>query len=134
MSSGTEVAFLSKEYLTALEELAPVSQPMLPHVNVRTQFHAVETPEGAVDYHLLVEQGVITGAGRGLLDRSDLTITADYRDLVDFHAGELHASTAFLTGQFAVTGDKAKLLDLMVVLQSGHYHRFTADLWDRTIW
>ncbi|OHV71761.1 SCP2 sterol-binding domain-containing protein [Pseudofrankia sp. BMG5.36] len=126
------MAFLSKEYLTALEELAPVSQPVIPHVNVRTQFRAIGTPEGVVDYHFLIEQGVITGAGRGLLDNCDLTITAAYRDLVDFQAGELHAATAFVTGQFAVTGDKAKLLELMVVLQSGYYHQFTAELWART--
>lgn len=134
MTSGVAVHFLSEEYLAALEDLAPISQPVIPHANVRVQFHATGTPEGVVDYHLLVEQGVIVGAGRGRLESRDLTITATYRDLADFQAGELHAATAFVTGQFAVTGDKAKLLELMLVLQTGYYHLFTADLWARTTW
>jgi len=134
MTTGTVVRFLSDEYLTELESLATASQPPIPHVNVRLQFHATGTPEGPVDYYLLISQGVIVRAGRDRVDRPDLAITATYRDLVDFQSGELHAATAFVTGQFAVTGDKAKLLELMVVLQSGQYHQFTADLWARTIW
>lgn len=134
MTSGVAIGFLSEEYLRSWAELAPASQPAIPHVNVRLQFHATGTPDGGVDYYLLVEQGIITKAGRGRLERSDLSITATYRDLVDFQAGELHAATALVTGQFAVTGDKAKLLDLMVVLQTGRYHLFTADLWARTTW
>jgi hypothetical protein len=134
MTTGVAVPFLSGAYLAELERVVPVSQPPIPQVNVRLQFHATGTPEGAVDYFLLIEQGIIVEAGRGLLEDSDLAITAGYRDLVDFQAGELHAATAFVTGQFAVTGDKAKLLDLMVVLQTGRYHLFTAELWSRTTW
>ncbi|OAA28771.1 Alkyl sulfatase C-terminal [Frankia sp. EI5c] len=134
MTAAATVRFLSDGYLTELESLAGSSQPAIPHVNVRLQFRATGTPEGDVDYHLLIEKGVITGAGRGLLADSDLTITATYRDLVDFQSGDLHAATAFVTGQFAVTGDRAKLLELILVLQSGHYHQFTADLWARTTW
>jgi hypothetical protein len=134
MSTGTAVRFLSDEYLTELESLATASQPPVPHVNVRLQFHATGTPEGKVDYYLVISAGVIVKAGRGLVGDPDLAITASYRDLVDFQSGELHAATAFVTGQFAVTGDKAKLLELMVVLQSGQYHQFTADLWARTTW
>ncbi|SNQ48492.1 Alkyl sulfatase C-terminal [Frankia canadensis] len=133
-SAGPRLRFLSGEYLAALESLASASQPNMPAVNVRLQFHATDTPEGRVDYYLLIEKGVIVRAGRGELDRADLAITATYRDLVDFQTGELHAATAFVTGQFAVAGDKAKLLELMLVLQSGSYHRFTADLSARTIW
>nr|WKU62166.1 cytochrome P450 [uncultured bacterium] len=134
MTAGAEVRFLSAEYLAALEELASVDRPALPPVDVRVQFHATGAPEGAVDYHLVVEGGAIVRVGRGRVEGGDLEISASYRDLVDFQAGELHAATAFVTGQFAVTGDKAKLLDLMIVLQSGYYHRFTADLWARTTW
>jgi putative sterol carrier protein len=117
-----------------MESLASTNQHPIPHVNVRVQFHATDTPESTVDYHLVIERGVIVRACRGLLDDSDLEITATYRDLVDFQAGDLHAATAFVTGQFAVTGDKAKLLDLMIVFQSGAYHLFVADLWARTTW
>jgi len=128
------IRFLSEEYLTELENLASVSQPAIPHVNVRLQFHATSTPEGVVDYYLLIEKGVIIKAGRGRIESSDISITATYRDLVDFQAGDLHAATAFVSGQFAVAGDKAKLLELMLVLQSGYYHQFTADLWAKTTW
>jgi hypothetical protein len=128
------VRFLSEEYLAELESLASANQPPIPHVNVRLQFHATDTPEGTVDYYLLIERGVIVRAGRGRIENSDLRISATYRDLVGFQSGELHAATAFVTGQFAVTGDKAKLLELMVVLQSGYYHQFIADLWARTTW
>lgn len=134
MTTGTIVGFLSEEYLAELESLASASQPPIPHVNVRLQFRATDTPEGTTDYYFLIEKGVIVKAGRGRIADSDLEITAAYRDLVDFQAGELHAATAFVTGQFAVTGDKAKLLEFMIVLQSGQYHLFIADLWSRTTW
>ncbi|WP_284746165.1 SCP2 sterol-binding domain-containing protein [Amycolatopsis sp. RTGN1] len=130
----TAVKFLSDEYLDELGDLVTPDLPEVPHVNVRLQFHATDTPEGEVDYHLVAERGVVVRAGRGLLADSDLAIRASYRDLLAFESGELHAATAFVTGQFAVTGDRAKVLDLMVVLQSGNYQRFIADLWARTTW
>jgi hypothetical protein len=130
----TAVKFLSDEYLDELGDLVPPDLPEVPHVNVRLQFHATDTPEGEVDYHLVAERGVVVQAGRGLLAGSDLAIRASYRDLLAFESGELHAATAFVTGQFEVTGDRAKVLDLMVVLQSGNYQRFIADLWAKTTW
>jgi hypothetical protein len=130
----TTVKFLSDEYLDELGDLVPPDLPEVPHVDVRLQFHATGTPEGEVDYHLVAERGVVVRAGRGLLADSELAIRASYRDLLAFESGELHAATAFVTGQFAVTGDRAKVLDLMVVLQSGNYQRFIADLWARTTW
>lgn len=130
----TMVRFLSDDYLTEMENLSAANQPPIPHVNVRVQFHVTDTPEGAVDYYLLAEKGIIVRAGRGRIADHDLAITTSYHDLVDFQAGELHAATAFVSGQFAVTGDKAKLLDLMIVFGSGHYHDFVAELWSRTTW
>ena len=132
MTTDAAVRFLSEEYLAELEKLGPGDQQAVPQANVRLQFHATDTPEGVVDYYVLIEEGVIAGAGRGRLEDSDLAITAAYRDLADFQAGDLHAATAFVTGQFAVAGDKAKLLELMLVLQTGRYHQFTGDLWSRT--
>jgi hypothetical protein len=132
VTTEAAVRFLSEEYLAQLEQLPPGEQQSVPHVNVRVQFHATGAPRGTVDYHVLIEEGVVTGAGRGRLEGEDLEITADHRELADFETGDLHAATAFVTGRFAVTGDKAKLLDLMFVLQTGRYHQFTADLWSRT--
>jgi putative sterol carrier protein len=134
MTTQTTVRFLSEDYLAEMESLASANQAPIPHVNVRVQFHATDTPEGPVDYYLRIEKGIIVKAGRGVIEDSDLAITAAYRDLVAFQAGDLHAATAFVSGQFAVTGDKAKLLDLMIVLASGKYHQFVADLWDKTTW
>jgi hypothetical protein len=134
MTTEAAVAFLSQEYLAELENLASASQLVIPHVNVRLQFRATGTPEGTVDYYFLIERGIIVKAGRGRLQSSDLQITSTYRDLVDFQSGELHAATAFVTGQFTVSGDKAKLLELMIVFQSGQYHEFIADLWAKTRW
>lgn len=134
MTTGVAVRFLSADYFAELERLAPEDQPDIPHVNVRVQFHVTDAPEGSVDYHVLIEKGVIVRAARGPIDDRDLLISTGYRDLAGFQAGELHAATAFVTGRFAVTGDKAKLLELMLVLQTGRYHRFTADLWARTTW
>ena len=134
MTTQTTVRFLSEDYLAEMENLSSANQPPIPHVNVRVQFHVTDTPEQQVDYYLRVEKGIIVQAGRGQLPDGDLAITTTYRDLVDFQAGELHAATAFVSGQFAVTGDKAKLLDLMIVFGSGHYHEFVADLWSRTTW
>lgn len=130
----TTVRFLSDDYLTEMENLSTANQPPIPHVNVRVQFNVTDTPEGVVNYYLLAEKGIIVRAGRGRIPDADLVITTTYRDLVDFQAGELHAATAFVSGQFAVTGDKAKLLDLMIVFASGHYHDFVAELWSRTTW
>jgi alkyl sulfatase BDS1-like metallo-beta-lactamase superfamily hydrolase len=134
MTTQTTVRFLSEDYLAEMENLSAANQPPIPHVNVVVQFHVTDTPEGDVDYYLRVEKGIIVEAGRGRSQDSDLAITTTYRDLVDFQAGELHAATAFVSGQFAVTGDRAKLLDLMIVFGSGHYHEFVADLWSRTTW
>jgi putative sterol carrier protein len=131
VTTEAAVRFLSEEYLTELESLASVNQSEIPHVNVRLQFHATGTLEGTVDYYLLIEKGVIVKAGRGRIEHSNLAITATYLDLVDFQSGDLHAATAFVTGQFAVAGDK---VELMLVLQTGYYHQFTADLWARTTW
>ncbi|MGW8970476.1 SCP2 sterol-binding domain-containing protein [Streptomyces platensis] len=132
MTSARPVRFLSEEYLTELEEQGPVDQTPIPHANVRLQFRATGMPEGPVDYYVLIEKGAVVETGRGRIESSDLTISATYNDLSAFQDGELHAATAFVTGQFAVTGDKAKLLELMVVVQAGNYHRFTADVWSRT--
>jgi hypothetical protein len=134
MTTQLTVRFLSEDYLAEMERLSSRSRPPIPHVNVRVQFHATDTPEGTVDYHLLVENGIIVRIGRGRIADGDIAITATYRDLVAFQSGDLHAATAFVTGQFAVTGDKAKLLDLVIVLQSGYYHQFVADLWEKTTW
>jgi SCP-2 sterol transfer family len=139
MTTAT-VPYLSPEFLAELERRA-VEGPVIPQVNIRLQFHVVDTPEtagapasdaGEFDYYFRVERGVITQARRGRIEEPDLVITATYADLVDFQAGELHAATAFMTGQFRVAGDKAKLLELMLILQSGSYHRISADLWERT--
>ena len=135
MSTQATIGFLSEDYLAELEKLAAsTNQQPIAHVNVRVQFHVTGTPEDAVDYYLLVEKGIIVKASRGLIPDAELAITTAYRDLAAFQAGDLHAATAFVTGQFAVTGDKAKLLDLMIVFGSGHYHEFVADLWSRTTW
>lgn len=134
MTTQTTVGFLSADYLAEMENLSSANQPPIPHVNVVVQFHVTDTPEGEVDYHLRVREGIIIKAGRERIPDADLAITTTYRDLVDFQAGELHAATAFVSGQFAVTGDKAKLLDLMIVFGSGHYHEFVADLWSKTTW
>lgn len=134
MTTQPTIGFLSPAYLAEMETLSSANQPPIPHVHVAVQFHVTDTPEGEVDYRLRVERGIIVEAGRGRIPDADLAITTTYRDLVDFHAGELHAATAFVGGQFAVTGDKAKLLDLMIVFGSGHYHEFVADLWSRTTW
>lgn len=134
MTTPTKIGFLSADYLAEMENLSSANLPAIPHVNVRVQFHVTDTPEGIVDYHLLIEKGIIVKAGRGGVQDVEITITTTYRDLVDFQAGELHAATAFVSGQFSVTGDKAKLLDLMIVFQSGNYHQFVADLWSKTTW
>jgi Alkyl sulfatase C-terminal len=133
VTTQTAVKFLSDEYLAELAALATANQPTIPHANIRLQFHATETPAGSVDYYFLIEKGVIVEARRGRLEISDLTIRATYRDLIDFQSGELHAATAFVTGQFAVTGDKAKLLELIPVLQTGPFHQLNADLWAKTV-
>ncbi|MCE7003239.1 SCP2 sterol-binding domain-containing protein [Kibdelosporangium philippinense] len=125
----TAVKFLSEEYLDGLGGLGPADQVSIPHVHGRFQFHADD-----VDYFLRVEGGAVVEAGRGQIPDSDLEIRATYQDLLAFESGELHAATAFVTGQFAVTGDRAKVLDLMVVLQSGNYHQFISELWARTTW
>lgn len=130
----TSMRFLSDEYLDELANPNTSEQPEIPHVNVRVQFRATSTPDGEVDYYLVVDRGAIVEAGRGVVTDSDLVISASYADLLAFESGDLHAATALVSGQFAVSGNRAKLLDLMVVLQTGNYHRFTADLRARTTW
>lgn len=129
---GTIVRFLSEDYLAGLEQLTPADQVVIGHVNLLLQFHVTDAPEGAADYYTLIEKGVFVKARRGRLADADLEIGVASRPLASFQAGELHAATALVTGQFAVTGDKAKLLELMLAIQAGNYHTFIAELWDRT--
>ncbi|WP_037568435.1 SCP2 sterol-binding domain-containing protein [Phaeacidiphilus oryzae] len=132
MTTATALRFLSEAYLAELAGLPPQRGRPVPGVGARVGFRVPDAPEGPAEFSLLVEEGLVAGTARGLPAGADLEITAAYRDLAEFQEGSLHAATAFVTGRFAVTGDKAKLLDLMVVLQSGRYHEHTADLWART--
>lgn len=132
MTTENTIQFLSPDYLAGLEQLGQAGQSVIPHVNLSLQFRVTDVPGGAADYYMLIEKGVFTRACRGRLPAADLEIQTALRPLASFQAGELHAATAFVTGTFAVAGDKAKLLELMVAIQAGNYHTFIADLWDRT--
>ncbi|GAB3744477.1 hypothetical protein GCM10027598_79130 [Amycolatopsis oliviviridis] len=138
MTAGTNAArtvhYLSDEYLAELSRLTTAAPAPPARADVRLQFHATDTPEGEIDHYWVVRRGTLTRAARGRLETPDLTITATYADLVAFQTGELHVATALVTGRFAVEGDKAKLLELMLVLQTGHYARAAAALWERTQW
>ena len=134
MTVETAVPYLSAEYLAELTRLTTADPALPARADFRLQFHATDTPEGMIDHYWLVRRGTIVAAARGRTADPDLTITATYADLVAFQTGDLHVATALVTGRFAVTGDKAKLLELMLVLQAGHYARAAAALWARTRW
>ncbi|WP_019548495.1 SCP2 sterol-binding domain-containing protein [Streptomyces sulphureus] len=123
--------FLSEEYFAAFRT-AVDALPENPRANVDVQYTVTGGPEGEVTYCLSIRGGRIERAWLGAAEEPDLRISVDYRDLVELHTGEQHAASAFLKGTMRVDGDKAKLLELMLVLQTAVYQEVMRDLCGRT--
>lgn len=119
--------FLTEEYFAAFRAAAQ-ALPVIDRAHVDAQYEVTGGPDGDVRYYLRIRRGRIEDARPGTLDAPHLSITVDYRDLVELNTGEQHAAAAFMKGVMRVGGDKAKLLELMLTLQTAVYQQMMSDL------
>jgi hypothetical protein len=117
---GAKLGFLTEAYFERFAALAtalPENEP----VEADVQYLVREAPSGDVAYYLRIRKGRIVEAGLGSLGRPGIGIEVAYRDLVELNTGVQHPAAAFMSGVMRVTGDKALLLDLMLVMQTSAY-------------
>jgi hypothetical protein len=129
--SDAKRGFLTEAYFerfTALATTLPENEP----VEADVQYVVRDAPSGDVEYHLRIRGGRIAEAGLGSLDRPGLRIEVAYRDLVELNTGVQHPAAAFMQGVMRVTGDKALLLDLMLVMQTSAYQQVMMRLGQET--
>ena len=112
--------YLSQEWLDEARALAQ-DQPERPGASATMQFVVTGAPDGDVKYYWVLENGQLTEAARGELPDAEVTLTTGYADSVAIQKGEMDANTAFMQGKTKVTGNMAKLMQLMPLTMSPEY-------------
>src|ERR1039457_3619995 len=77
------------------------------------QFVVTGGPDGDVKYYWVLHNGVLTEASLGELPDAEVTLTTTYADSEAIQKGDLDANAAFMQGKTKVTGNMAKLMQLM---------------------
>ncbi len=112
--------FLSQEWLDEARALAQ-DQPERPGASATMQFVVTGGPDGDITYYWVIENGRLNEAALGQLPDAEVTLTTSYPDSVLIQKGELDANAAFMQGKTKVTGDMAKLMQLMPLTMSPEY-------------
>jgi putative sterol carrier protein len=112
--------FLSQEWLDEARALA-TDQPERPGASATMQFVVTGGPDGDITYYWVIENGRLNEAARGQLPDAEVTLTTSYADSVAIQKGDLDANAAFMQGKTKVTGDMAKLMQLMPLTMSPEY-------------
>jgi putative sterol carrier protein len=112
--------FLSQEWLDEARALAQ-DQPERPGASATMQFVVAGGPDGDITYYWVIENGRLNEAALGQLPDAEVTLTTSYPDSVAIQKGELDANAAFMQGKTKVTGDMAKLMQLMPLTMSPEY-------------
>lgn len=124
------VQYLSAEFLSELEQRGR-QLPARPHSNVVVQYVVSGAPErGEVRYYFRIQQGRIEQARLGDADDPAFTVTTSYENSVRLQQGKLHPSAAFMTGKMRASGNRAKLMAMMPMVQSREYQAMLAELRD----
>ena len=92
-----------------------------PGASARIQHVVTGGHEGDVRYVTVVVDGTIVEQRLGQDVDADITVTCSYEVSAQMTRGELDLSAAYMRGGVKVTGDMARLLALMPVLQSPEY-------------
>ncbi|MBZ4016046.1 SCP2 sterol-binding domain-containing protein [Streptomyces purpurogeneiscleroticus] len=123
--------FLTEEYFRHFAALAE-ALPRIERANVDVHYAVHQAPGGDIDYSLRIRSGRVARIGLGALKRPNLRISVHYEDLRDLHTGRQHPAAAFMKGVMKVAGDRAALMDLMLVLQTAQYQQLMARLAQET--
>ena len=104
--------FLSDEYMAgasdALASHAGFSNA-ISDVELSVQFVVTDSPDGDVDYSLVIRDGEAS-LSRGPQDDADVTVTNSYETAAGISKGELNTQMAFITGKLKVAGNMAALM------------------------
>jgi alkyl sulfatase BDS1-like metallo-beta-lactamase superfamily hydrolase len=112
--------YLSQEWLDKARVLAQ-DQPERPGASATMQFVVTGGPDGDVKYYWVLHNGVLTESNLGELPDAEVTLTTAYSDSVAIQKGDLDANAAFMQGKTKVTGNMAKLMQLMPLTMSPEY-------------
>ena len=112
--------YLTQEWLDEARELAK-GQPERPGASATMQYVITGGPDGEVRYYWVLKDGKLLESHLGKIDDPELTLTLSYDDAVLVQQGELDPNAAFMQGRMKVTGDMAKLLQLMPLTMSPEY-------------
>jgi alkyl sulfatase BDS1-like metallo-beta-lactamase superfamily hydrolase len=112
--------YLSQEWLDEGRKLSE-DQPERPGASTRMQYVVTGGPEGDIKYYWVLENGKLVESQLGELPDAEITMTLSYDDSVKVAKGELDANAAFMQGRMKVTGNMAKLMQLMPLTNSPEY-------------
>jgi alkyl sulfatase BDS1-like metallo-beta-lactamase superfamily hydrolase len=112
--------YLSQEWLDQARELA-AGQPTRPGASARVQWMVAGGPDGDIAYWWRLEDGKLLESALGKTDDPDFTMALSYEDSVKIQRGELDANAAFMQGRSKVTGNMAKLMQLLPITNSPEY-------------
>lgn len=112
--------YLTQEWLDETRALA-ADQPERPGASARMQYLVTGGPDGDVKYYWVLEDGKLLENQLGEIDDADFTMTLSYDDAVKVQKGELDPNAAFMQGRMKVTGNLAKLMQLMPLTNSPEY-------------
>jgi alkyl sulfatase BDS1-like metallo-beta-lactamase superfamily hydrolase len=112
--------YLTQEWLDTARSLAQ-DQPERPGASATMQFVVSGGPDGDVKYYWVLHNGVLAEATLGELPDAEVTLTTTYADSVAIQKGDLDANAAFMQGKTKVTGNMAKLMQLMPLTMSPEY-------------
>src|SRR5882757_2440412 len=124
------VQYLSAEFLSEVEQRGR-RLPERPHSNVTVQYVVSGAPDrGEVRYFFRILKGRIEEARLGDAADPAFTVTTSYENSVRLQQGRLHPSAAFMTGRMRATGNRAKLMAMMPMVQSREYQAMLVELRD----
>jgi putative sterol carrier protein len=112
--------YLTQEWLDTARTLAQ-DQPERPGASATMQFVVTGGPDGETKYYWVLHNGVLTEASLGELPDAEVTLTTTFGDSVAIQKGDLDANAAFMQGKTKVTGNMAKLMQLMPLTMSPEY-------------
>ena len=119
--------YLSQEWLDEGRKLAE-SQPERPGASARMQYVVTGGPEGDIKYYWILDNGKLLESQLGEVSDADFTLTLSYDDSVKVQQGELDANAAFMQGRMKVTGNMAKLMQLMPLTNSPEYKQLQEEI------
>jgi putative sterol carrier protein len=128
---NTMAQYLSQEWHDIAKDLAQTF-PERPGATARMAMVVTGAPAGDLSYYQIVENGKVLEQANGTCENPDFTMTSTWDDSVKVQKGELDANAAFMQGRMKVTGNMAKLMQLMPLTMSPEYKAIQESLREHT--